>query len=110
MTFKLNRQGIAEIAGGEGMRAHMQNLADDAAAEIERRAPSMVKTARSRVYGRVVKAGDGWSAEAVVKSAVWHWPEYGTAGRHFRTPEPYIRPGVQAVLSRSGGRFSTTRK
>lgn len=110
MSFKLNRQGIAEIAAGEGMRQHMQNIADDAAAEMERRAPTMVKTPRSRFYGRVVKAGDEWHAEAVVKSAVWHWAEHGTAGRHFRTPQPFIRPGAQATLARYGGRFSTTRK
>lgn len=99
--FTPRRGAARDIASGPKMAAYMGAVADAGAAEVERRASSIV-TKSGTIEGDVEKGKQGWEAVVRVRSSFWHFPEIG----HARfPPRPYLRPGVQAVLSRVGGRW-----
>lgn len=106
MRFEFDRQSIQRIQSDTDMRKAVESIASDVASEIERRAPGMVRS-NGRFFAETERSGDGWEGRAAVKSPFWHWAEYGTSGRHFRSPQPYIRPAAQSVMSRLGGRWKT---
>jgi hypothetical protein len=99
MGFKAHRNAARELAKDRRVAQHSLAVAEEAARDINGRAPARVKAPRgARIYAR--QAGSG--AEVVVKSPVWHWWEFGT---RFIPPQPYIRPSVQRALTRAGGKF-----
>lgn len=100
MRFELNRQADEQLMQSAEMRRFLGQLAGETVAEMERRAPEMVS--RNATFRTEVHDGEG---RAIVKSPFWHWAEYGTAGRHFRTPQPFIRPAAQSIISRYRGRW-----
>lgn len=100
IRFELNRQADEQLMKSPEMRRFLNGVADETVAEMERHAPEMV---RSNAKFRT-EVDDG-EARAIVKSPFWHWAEYGTAGRHFRSPQPFIRPAAQSIISRYRGRW-----
>lgn len=84
------------------MAAYLERVSRAAVVEVDRRAPSIVKHRGSRISGGVTRTTAGAEGRVTVKSPFWHFPEYG----HARfPPRPYIRPGLQAVLTLVRGRW-----
>lgn len=104
IRFELNRQAAKQLENDAGMKRAVQSIAEDIADEMENRAPDMVKQ-NATFSADTQKGSSGWEGLAIVKSPFWHWAEYSTGGRHFRTPQPFIRPAGQSVMSRHGGRW-----
>lgn len=102
MKFVPNRNFNKEAANTPEMRRFLEKVAIEAAAEVERRAPKMVKHKGSSIVGRLAERQGYAIGQVIVRSHWWHWREYGTSRM---APRPYIRPGVQAVISRYGGRL-----
>lgn len=102
MAFAPNRRGIDALAHSAEMDRYLTRIAKEGAAEVEQAAPGIVKVTGSRIYGE----GSRGEGRIVVDSPFWHFPEYG--GRKF-TMRPYIRPTVQRLLARHGGRFKAGR-
>ncbi len=86
------------------MQAYLADLGRSAAAEAERRVPH-VEGERIVVSSGVELGPRGWRAVVHATSSIWHLPEFG--GGRF-PPRPYLRPGVQALLSRVGGRWRSS--
>lgn len=105
VRFTPNRRAAVEIAAGPKMAAYLERVAEAAAAEVDRRASSIVKHRGSLISGGVTRTAAGAEGRVTVKSPFWHLPEHGSS--RF-PPRPYIRPGVQAVLSRVGGRWKSS--
>lgn len=106
IRFELNRRAAKQLANDAGMRRAVEKVAGDITEEMENRAPDMVR--RNSTFSTDTQKGrDGWEGLAIVKSPFWHWAEFGTAGRHFRTPQPFVRPAGQSVISRMRGRWRT---
>jgi hypothetical protein len=104
VRFKPNRQAAKQLLGDEPMRRAMEQIARQGADNVEARAPRIVKHRGSRIYGEAKSDSGEWIAYIAVRSPFWHFPEYG----HSRyAPRPFLRPGVQEVLSRHGGRFKS---
>lgn len=104
IRFELDRNAAKKLANDTAMKRAMESVASDITAEMERRAPDMVK--RNGTFSTETKKGsDGWEGRAMVKSPFFHWAEWGTSGRHFRSPQPFIRPAGQAILSKFNGRW-----
>lgn len=104
IRLKLNPRAAAEIANATQMRSAMDRLAEEGVEQVEAAAPSIVKQTGSRIYGKAENDGDGWYARVAVQSPFWHFPEYG----HSRyPPRPYLRPTIQKLISRYGGRFKS---
>lgn len=83
------------------MRRYLAGVADSAAANVADRVPTVEGEAITVSSGAELGA-DGWEGHVTVRSAMWHLPEYG--GGRF-PPRPYLRPGVQAALTRVRGRW-----
>lgn len=104
LVFIPNPAASAQLARSPQMSQFLKKIADDAAVEVERRAPSIVKHRGSRIAGEVRQTVAGAEGIVLVDSPFWHFAEIG----HSRYPaRPYIRPGVQAVLSKYGGRWKS---
>ena len=104
IRIHVDPRAAEKLSRASQMAAALGAVADDAAAEVERRAPRIVRGRGSRIYGEVQQTADGAEGIVAVKSPFWHFPEYG----HSRyPPDPYLRPGVQATLSKVNGRFSS---
>lgn len=101
MTFRPDARGIDALARTPEMTRYLARIADEGARDVEASAPRIVKHRGSRIYG---EASDG-EGRIIVDSPFWHWREYGTSKMAQR---PYIRPTVQRLLARYGGRFTTT--
>jgi hypothetical protein len=104
IRFEPNPDATRLLASGDGMRDAMSRVAAEIVDDMERRAPAMVRN-NARFFTTTDRDSDGWAGLAAVKSPFWHWAEFGTAGRHFRSPQPFIRPAAQATISRKGGRW-----
>ena len=91
-----------ELARSQEMGAFLGAVADAAAGETERRLPYPRLLGGVRVDGTTDLTGDGYEGQVVITGPGWHLWEYGTVNHGAR---PAIRPGVQAVLSRVGGRW-----
>jgi HK97 gp10 family phage protein len=93
------------LASTPEMRRYMEKIAEDAAEDVRRRAPYDSGALQESVKGSVELTSSGYVAKVTVGGReAWYWlfPEFGTS----RVPaRPYLRPGVQATLSRYGGRF-----
>lgn len=101
IRFKPNPKAAEQLADSAAMRKAMLHVAGQGADEVRRRAPQRVLAPqKARVYAAALDDG----AEIVVRSPIWHWFEYGT---RLIPPQPYIRPAVQQILSRYGGRFQS---
>jgi hypothetical protein len=102
VRIDIDRAGIAKLAKAAEMRRTVETIAKDAATEAERRAPrDSGKLARSIGYTTQQDSGD-WVG--VVYFGQWYgklW-EWGHRGRS----KPFLRPGVQAAISKYRGRFS----
>lgn len=96
--FVLNKQAADQLARSAGVEQFLHDVATDAAAEVDRRAPRIVKGAGMSI-GADSERGE---ARVVVVSPFWHWPEYGTSKYPAKS---YLRPGVQAIITRRGGRW-----
>lgn len=101
MTFTPNARGISSLSRTPEMTRYLRRIADEGARDVVAAAPGIVKHQGSRIYG---EASDG-EGRIVVDSPFWHFDEYGN--RKYRQ-RPYIRPTVQRLLSRYGGRFTAT--
>lgn len=104
LRFELNRQADEQLAKAVAMKAAMTKVADEITEDMERRAPDMIRSTGT-FSTDAEKGTSGWAGLAIVKSPFWHWAEFGTAGHHFRSPQPFIRPAGQSVISRMGGRW-----
>lgn len=105
VRFTPNRRAAVEIARDPKMAAYLDRVAEAAAVEVDRRAPSIVKHRGSDISGGVTSTAAGAEGRVTVLSPFWHFAEFGHAKF---PPRPYIRPGVQAVLSRVGGRWKSS--
>lgn len=105
MKFIPNRNFDREAANTPEMRRFLEKVAVEAAKEVERLAPKMVKHRGSKIEGRLAERNGYAIGQVRVKSSFWHWFEYGSSKI---APRPYIRPGVQAAISRYGGRFGSS--
>lgn len=104
IRFTPNRAAARDLASSAAMQSAMQRIADEGAELVEAGAPRIVKHKGSRIYGATEKDADGWMGLVTVRSPFWHFPEYG----HSRyAPRPFLRPGVQKLLSQYGGRFQS---
>lgn len=104
IRFELDRQAVRKLQTAADMERFVGKVAGEIADEMQRTAPAMVRD-NGRFFAETEKGGDGWAGLAVVKSPFWHWATYGTAGRHFRSPQPFIHPSAQKVLSKYRGRW-----
>jgi len=107
VRFTKNRGFDRDVSSEAEMRRFLGRVADDAAAEVERRAPRWIKRAGARIQGEVVTSSSGLEAEVQVDSPFWHLPEFGSVNN---APTPYLRPGVQATLSKYGGRMGPSNR
>lgn len=104
IKFTPNRSAVSQLMDGEQMRSTLQRVAEQGAEFVDQGAPSIVKHRGSRIYGSTEKEPAGWVGRVAVRSPFWHFPEYG----HSRyAPRPFLRPGVQKLLSQYGGRFQS---
>jgi hypothetical protein len=97
--FRRNPHFEAELKRSPEHVRWLQRLADEGADAVRANLPPFLVHRGAEVTGKVV---DG-AAVVEVRSSFWHWPEFGTVRMAM---QPYLRPGVQVVLSRHGGRFS----
>lgn len=101
-----NRLAATQLAHSAAMGRAMGNIAKDAAREVTQRAPSGFRGGAKITADSEVGVGpDGAEGRVVIDSPFWHIPEFGTQNN---PPEPYARPGVQAVIARYGGRWKST--
>lgn len=106
-SFVPNRRADRELAMGAPMRAYLEAVAGDAASNVDRRAPRWIKRSHGRFDGVSVLTRLGHEGRVVVHSPFWHLAEYAS-GATRTSPTPFIRPGVQATISRVGGRWKST--
>jgi hypothetical protein len=102
VKFKPNPNAARELARSAEMGRYLENVAEDMADEVDRRAPNWIKRAGAEFVGSSSQTTDGQEGRVVVRSSFWHLPEFGSRNN---APRPYLRPGVQAILSRVGGRW-----
>lgn len=104
IRFEPNRKATRLLAVEAQMRRALGKIAEDGAAQVEAAAPRIVKQRGSRIYSETAQGPDGWEGRVIVRSPFWHFPEIG----HSRyPPRPYLRPTVQKLISRYGGRFKS---
>lgn len=105
MTFRYraNPRAARQLAESVQMRTYMQSAATTGGREVAQRAPH-VEGPPIDGKGEVRMGSHGWEAVVIAESPIWHLPEFG--GGHFPS-RPYLRPGVQALLSRLGGRWKS---
>jgi HK97 gp10 family phage protein len=75
--------------------------------EAKQRAPVDSGALRDSIKGDVEMGPQGYEAKVSAgdrKAFYWGMVEFGTSKKGAR---PYLRPGVQAMLSRFGGRFTS---
>lgn len=101
-----NRFAAAQLARTAAMGRAMGSIAKEAAREVTQRAPSGFRGgAKITADSDTAMGPDGAEGRVVIASPFWHIPEFGTQNN---PPEPYARPGVQAVIARYGGRWKST--
>jgi hypothetical protein len=100
--FTPNPQAAQQLASGAEMGAYLRDVADDAAGEVRRRLPYPRLLGGVRVSGTSHLSASGYEGAVVIDGPGWHLWEYGTKNHGGR---PAIRPGVQTVISRVGGRW-----
>lgn len=105
VRFTMDRGAVAELARQAEMGRYLNGIADQMAKEVARRAPVSTGALRSSIQSSVEATAKGYVAKVSAgsrKAFYWHMIEFGTSrnGAH-----PFIRPGVQTVLSRVGGRW-----
>lgn len=100
--FKPNRSAAKQLLDDSMMGAALGRFAEEGAELTETSAPKIVRGKGSLIFSETAKTAHGWEGRIIVRSPFWHFPEYG----HSRyPPRPYLRPSVQKLLSRYGGRF-----
>jgi hypothetical protein len=110
MGFTPNPRFTTEVRGAERMAAFLGEVAQEAAAEVDRSSSKLVRSVQKgrnpyRVWGEVVQGRDGPEGRVNVQSSYWGWDEFGTS---LRAARPFIRPAVLRVLARRGGRIGDT--
>lgn len=93
--FTPNEDGIHEVSTGAEVGKLLTQYARDAARNIKRLAPTKrgFMDYRKNVKAIAARRGpDGFEAQVVVDTPVWHLPEYGTAEHRATAP---IRKGVK---------------
>lgn len=103
MRFEPNRQAARDLARAADMGHALGRIAGEAADEIERRLPHPDILGGIRVEADTDTTGDGVEGVVRVIGPGWHLWEYGTVNHR---PQPAIRPGMQATISRHGGRWT----
>lgn len=106
MSFTRNRAFEREVARSAEMRKFLGSIAQDAAREVEGRLPHPDILGGLTVTSDTRQGGDGWEGLVEVHGPGWALYEFGTS---LYGAKPAIRPGVQAVLSRHGGRLGESR-
>jgi hypothetical protein len=104
MGFTPNPRFTAEVKAGERMGRFLQDVADEAASEVESQAPPIAKVMGHETSAVVLDGKDGKYAEVRFKSPTWHWGEFFYT-RVRGSGKPYLRPGVLKAISRRGGRL-----
>jgi hypothetical protein len=100
------RRDINKIVGSmPEMKTYIGNVAEEAAREVESRLPHPRILGGIKVTSETKMGADGWEGEVRVAGHGWHLYEWGSVNNG---PKPALRPGVQAVLSRFGGRFKSS--
>ena len=94
-----------ELASSREMGAFLGAVADAAAGEAQRRLPYPRILGGITISGTTDLTADGYEGLVVIKGPGWHLHEYGTRNHGAR---PAIRPGVQAAITRAGGRWKAT--
>lgn len=101
VRFEPNRKAGDQLAKSTDMARALERVAGDAADAVGAAAPQRVKAqSGARFYAK--RSSEG--ANIIVKSSMWHWWEYGT---RFIPAAPFVRPNVQKVITRYGGRFKS---
>jgi HK97 gp10 family phage protein len=105
MPFHPNPGMERALAATPEMKRYLDQIADEAAEEVRRRVPVDSGTLRDSIEATVERTPEGYVAKVTVgnrKAFYWGMVEFGTSRLGAR---PYFRPGIQALLSRFGGRF-----
>jgi HK97 gp10 family phage protein len=95
------------LASTQDMRIYLKRVAEAGAEEAKQRAPVDSGALRDSIKGDVEMGPQGYEAKVSAgdrKAFYWGMVEFGTSKKGAR---PYLRPGVQAMLSRFGGRFTS---
>jgi hypothetical protein len=102
VKFKPNPAAARELASSPDMARLLERVADQAAGEAQRRLPYPRIMGGITVEGDSTITRDGAEGRVVIHGSGWHLWEFGTKNHPAR---PAIRPGVQDVISRFGGRW-----
>lgn len=105
VRFVPNPRAAQQLARAPEMRRYMQSVADTAAGEVDSRKPELRGGRRIHIDADTDLGPDGWEGRVVIRSPFWHLFEFGSRNNPAR---PYVRPGVQAALSRVRGRWRST--
>lgn len=106
MSIRRNPNFAREVMRDGQMRSYLAAVASEAASEVKSRLPYPEILGGLEVSDDVKNGPGGWEGEVRVKGSGWHLWEFGTVNHGAR---PAIRPGVQAALSRYGGRLGMSR-
>jgi hypothetical protein len=100
IKFTPNRRAAAELERSAGVTRLLGRVADEAAAEAQQRLPY------PKILGgiKITGASSPGEGRVVINGSGWHLWEYGTKNHG---PRPAVRPGVQAVIARYGGRWKS---
>ena len=92
------------LASTPEMRRHLERVVDIGAEEVRRRAPVASGALRESINGEVVLTPDGYEGQVKAgdRKAWYYWIVEVRQ-------TPYFRSGVQAALSRFGGRLTSGR-
>ncbi len=106
MPFRRNPRFEQEVANEAPMRRFLGGVAKEAASEVESRLPYPNILGGIKVDSDSQVGDDGWEGIVNVRGHGYHLWEWGTSQHGAR---PAIRPGIQAALSRHGGKLGESR-
>lgn len=102
--FDLNRSARRDLTQHPDMGRALGKIADEAASEVERRLPYPRILGGVTVEGDTDRTSDAYEGVVRIAGHGWHLWEYGTVNHGSK---PAIRPGVQATITRYGGRWTS---
>jgi hypothetical protein len=103
LRFTPNPRAKQQLLGELGMKALVSEVASDAASRAARHAPRNTGRLAASIDSSVEKDGGEWVGVTFVGEWYGKLWEFGHRGRS----QPFLRPGMQAALTRYGGRFKS---
>ncbi len=100
--FTPRRGAGRELARSAEMGRYLGGVANAAASAAESRLPYPEILGGVTIQGDVRQGSQGQEGVVVISGPGWHLWEFGTVNHGAR---PAVRPGVQAAISRAGGRW-----